>query len=367
MQITAAVVNEQGADFELKTVDLGDPQSGEVLVEIQAVGLCHTDIGVQHGHLPFPFPAVLGHEGAGVVSAVGAGVTKVAPGDKVALTFNSCGECTSCKDDAPAYCHEFMGLNFAGVRPDGSAALTSDGAALGSNFFGQSSFGTHAIANQRNVVKIPADMDASAAAPLGCGVQTGAGAVLNTFKCPAGSSLLVLGGGSVGLSAAMAGTANGLATIIVVEPMASRRELALELGATHAIDPTDGSIAEQVRALTPAGVDFVIDTTGVPAVIQDAFGALAHRGQIGLIGMPADPETALGLPLVPSQVLGASVRGIVEGDSDPDVFIPQLIELNRAGRFPYDKLIATRPFSDINDAIAAQAKGEAVKIVLVHG
>ncbi|KRF17045.1 geraniol dehydrogenase [Nocardioides sp. Soil797] len=366
MQITAAVVNEQGGDFELKTVDLGDPQSGEVLVEIQAVGLCHTDIGVQHGHLPFPFPAVLGHEGAGVVSAVGDGVTKVAPGDKVALTFNSCGQCTSCKDDAPAYCHEFMGLNFAGVRLDGSASLTSDGAAMGSNFFGQSSFGTRAIANERNVVRLPDDADPVLAAPLGCGVQTGAGAVLNTFQCPAGSSLLVLGGGSVGLSAAMAGAANSLGVIIVVEPMASRRDLALEVGATHALDPADGSIAEQVRALSPAGVDYVIDTTGVPAVIQDAFGALAHRGQVGLIGMPVDPETVLPLPVIPAQVLGASVRGIVEGDSDPDTFIPQLIELHRAGRFPYDKLIATRSFSDINDAVAAQAKGEAVKIVLVH-
>jgi aryl-alcohol dehydrogenase len=366
MEITAAVVHELGADFQLETVTLGEPQAGEVVVEIKAVGLCHTDLAVQHGHLPFPFPGVYGHEGAGVVSAIGEGVTKVAVGDRVGITFNSCGACESCKSDHPAYCINFMPLNFAGGRLDGTSALSQNGAPVGSNFFGQSTFATYAMANERNVVKVAADADFSLVAPLGCGIQTGAGAVMNTFAAKSGSNLLILGGGSVGLSAAMAGVVRELGAIIVVEPVAARRELALELGATHAIDPAAGAISEQVRAILPAGVDYVIDTTGAPAVIGEGFASLAHRGTVGLIGVPSDPEAAAGFPIIPGQVLGATITGIVEGDSNPDVFIAELIALHKAGKFPVDKLISTMPFEQINEAVGVQATGGAVKVVLTH-
>ncbi len=367
MQIKAAVVNEVGADFSIENVELGDPQAGEVLVEIAAVGLCHTDLAAQHGHLPFPMPGVMGHEGAGVVKAIGEGVTKVAVGDKVALTFNSCGECGSCKKGEPGYCLNFMALNFGGVRPDGSSAISSDGSQLGANFFGQSSFASAAIANQRNVIKLADDTDLVLAAPLGCGVQTGAGAVLNSFDAQAGEALLVMGGGSVGLSGALAAAARDLGTIIVVEPVAARRELALELGATHAIDPAAGPVSEQVRAIIPAGVDYVLDTTANAAVLGEAFASLAHRGTIGLVGVPADPEAVMALPMIGAQVLGATVVGIVEGDSNPDEFVPELVALHAAGRFPYDRLISTRPFDQINEAVAAQAQGEAIKVVLTLG
>lgn len=189
---------------------------------------------------------------------------------------------------------------------------------------------------------------------------------MNSFNAQPGSTLLVLGGGSVGLSAVMAGVIRELAAIIVVEPVAERRALALELGATHVIDPADGPLAEQVRAVLPEGVTYAVDTTGSPAVLEQAFGSLAHRGTLGLIGVPADPTAAVGVPIIPAQVLGAKVIGIVEGDSVPDTFIPELIELYRAGRFPFDKLIKTMPFAQINDAIAVQARGEAVKVVLVN-
>lgn len=366
MEITAAVVHELGKDFQLETVTLDDPQAGEVLVEIEAVGLCHTDLAAQHGHLPFPLPGVFGHEGAGTVAAVGTGVTKVAVGDKVALSFNSCGDCSSCSKGEPAYCVEFMAFNFGGARADGTSAISIEDKGIGSNFFGQSSFASHAIANERNVVKLDSEIDLSLAAPLGCGIQTGAGAVMNSFNAQPGSTLLVLGGGSVGLSAVMAGVIRELAAIIVVEPVAERRALALELGATHVIDPADGPLAEQVRAVLPEGVTYAVDTTGSPAVLEQAFGSLAHRGTLGLIGVPADPTAAVGVPIIPAQVLGAKVIGIVEGDSVPDTFIPELIELYRAGRFPFDKLIKTMPFAQINDAIAVQARGEAVKVVLVN-
>ncbi|WP_028654469.1 NAD(P)-dependent alcohol dehydrogenase [Nocardioides sp. J54] len=366
MQIKAAVVHEVGGDFTIEDVELGDPQSGEVLVEIAAVGLCHTDLAAQHGHLPFPMPGVVGHEGAGVVKAVGEGVTKVAVGDKVALTFNTCGECPSCKKGEPAYCVNFMALNFGGVRPDGSSALSQGGTQLGANFFGQSSFATAAMANQRNVVKLPADADLALSAPLGCGIQTGAGAVMNSFDAQGGEALLVMGGGSVGLSGVLAAVARNLGTIIVVEPVAARRELAIELGATHAIDPAAGPVSEQVRAIIPAGVDYVLDTTANAAVLGEAFASIGYRGTIGLVGVPADPESVMAVPMIPAQVLGARVIGIVEGDSNLDEFIGELQALHAAGKFPYDRLISTRPFSELNQAIAAQAAGEAVKVVLTH-
>ncbi|MTD12517.1 alcohol dehydrogenase catalytic domain-containing protein [Nakamurella sp. YIM 132087] len=366
MDITAAVVDEVGGPFHLRTVTLDAPDPDEVLLEIAGVGLCHTDLAAKDGHLPFPLPGVFGHEGSGTVLRVGSAVTKVAPGDNVVLSFHSCGQCTQCKTGAPAYCLQFMPLNFGGARPDGRATLHAGDTSLGSEFFGQSSFGTHALAHERNVVKVPDDAPLEILGPLGCGIQTGAGAVLNSLDCPPGSSILVLGGGSVGLSAVMAAAARGLSTILVLEPHEARRALALELGATHALDPADGPLPEQVRAILPEGVDHAIDTTGLVTVLEAAVQSLAQRGKVGIIGVPSDPTAALPVGLIQAQMIGLTVVGIVEGDSDPDVFIPELLELHRSGRFPIEKLITTAPFTEINEAVERQARGEAVKIVLTH-
>lgn len=366
MQITAAVVDQAGGDFTPQEVSLGEPAGDEVLVEVVGAGLCHTDIAVKEGHLPFPFPGVLGHEASGVVVEVGSSVTKVGKGDKVAVSFNSCGACVQCKKDAPAYCEQFMAANFGGQRFDGSSALSRGQEQIGSNFFGQSSLATHAIAHERNVVKVPDSAPLELVGPLGCGVQTGAGAVMNSLDCEPGSSVLVLGGGSVGLSAVLGAAARGLRTIIVAEPMGQRRELARELGATHVIDPAEGALSEMVRAVAPEGVEYAVDTTAQVPVIEQAVLSLGQRGAIGLLGVPADPAAALPLSLIQTQVTGTRVVGIVEGDSDPDTFIPLLLELHAAGRFPFDKLITKKPFSAINEAVAAQHEGEAIKIVLVH-
>jgi aryl-alcohol dehydrogenase len=366
MEITAAVAAKLGAPFSVETVTLDCPAADEIVVEIAGAGLCHTDLAARDGHLPFPLPGVFGHEGSGVVVDVGPDVTKVRRGDRVALTFNSCGQCVQCRMGEPSYCREFMALNFAGARRDGSSTLHLGDAPLGCEFFGQSSFATHAIAHQRNVVKVPDDAPLALVGPLGCGVQTGAGAVLNSLNCQPGSSLLVLGGGSVGLSALLAAALRELSTIVVAEPLEQRRELAIALGATHVIDPADGPLADQVRAIIGSGVDYAIDTTGVVGVLEQAMQSLAQRGTLGIIGVPADPAAALPVNLIQAQLLGVTITGIVEGDSVPDVFIPQLIDLHRAGRFPFDKLITTMPFADINEAVAAQHRGDAVKIVLVH-
>jgi aryl-alcohol dehydrogenase len=366
MQTTAAVVRTIGGKLDFEQVTLDGPRPDEILVELVAVGVCHTDLATIAGTLPFPMPGILGHEGSGLVREVGSDVTKVKPGDRLAVSFASCGDCVACLAGEPAYCHSFMALNYAGVRPDGSSVASDSGGAVGSSFFGQSTFATHEITKERNVVIVPEEFPLELAGPLGCGIQTGAGAVMRSFAAPAGSSIVVLGGGSVGLSAVLGAVVQGRTTIIVVEPVASRRELALSIGATHAIDPAAGAVEEQVRAIVADGVNFAFDTTGIPAVLTSALNSLGNQGVLGLVAIPSDPESVLALPLIQSIILGVTVKGIVEGDSDPDVFIPELMSLYLAGRFPFDKLVTTMPFSDINKGIEAQHDGSAIKVVLVH-
>lgn len=367
MEITAAVVHKPSNEFTIETLLLSDPGPGEVLVKIAAVGLCHTDIGTRDGIIPFPMPGVLGHEGSGHVVAVGPGVSKVSAGDAVALSFASCGSCPCCAAGAPAYCHMFMPLNYAGCRMDGSSPLAfPDGSQVGGLFFGQSSFATHAVVNERGVVRLPDGAPVDLAGPLGCGVQTGAGAVMRSFAAAPGSTLVVLGAGSVGLSAVMAGVVRDMSEIIVVEPHESRRQLAKELGATACINPTDGELAEQIRGVLPIGADYVFDTTGRPDVIESATMGLANHGTVGLVGMPNDFAATIRLNIIAALTQGLTVKAIIEGDSDPDIFIPELLELHAEGRFPFDKLITKIPFKDINEAVEAQLRGDVVKVVLVH-
>src|ERR1019366_1962018 len=339
MQVTAAIARVPGGDFSLETVELDEPRPDEILVRIAAVGVCHTDLVARDGAMPFSMPAVLGHEGAGVVEKVGSAVSKVVPGDRVAISFRSCGLCERCKRGDPAYCYSMPALNYIGMRPDGSKAICQGETAVSSNFFGQSSFATYALTYERNVLKLPADIPFQIAAPLGCGVQTGVGGVMLALACPKGSSLLVTGGGAVGLSAVMGAAIQGCATVIVVEPHASRRTLASELGATHVIDPAQSpELAAAVRAILPQGVDFAFDTTGRPEILTAVMGALAPKGVFGIVGIPP-AGTPLPGDLGTVLTFGQTVRGIIEGDSDPDAFIPRLIDHWRAGRLPLETLI----------------------------
>jgi aryl-alcohol dehydrogenase len=366
METTAAVLETLGSEFTLMELAIDGPAPGEVLFDVAGVGLCHTDLAVRDGHLPFPFPAVVGHEGSGTVVAVGEGVTNVAVGDRICASFNSCEECTQCRAGAPSYCAEFMTRNFGGTRNNGTSILRNGHETVGGNFFGQSSFATRAIAHARNVVKVPDTVPLELTGPLGCGIQTGAGAIMNALACEEGSSLLIAGGGSVGLSAVLGAVVQGVDTIIVAEPVAIRRDLALSLGATHAVDPTSGSLSEQVRSIVPEGVNYALDTTAMDGVVREITASLGQRGHFGMVGVPSNPAAELSVGLIDMQGRGLSFTGIVEGNSDPQVFIPELMDLYLAGKFPFDKLITTMPFQRINDAVAAQARGEAVKVVLVH-
>lgn len=365
MKTQAAVAYTGQPRFKYETVEIEAPRADEILVRVLGVGLCHTDLVFSSGAAPYPFPAVFGHEGSGVVEAVGADVTKVKPGDSVLITFRSCGACDRCGTGDAAYCRTMPLLNYTGRRADGTSAISNDAGAVSSNFFGQSSFAGHAITYERNVVTVDPSLPVEIMGPLGCGIQTGAGAVMRSLAAKKGSAFLVTGGGSVGLSAVMGAKIQGCATIILVEPMESRRQLAMELGATHCIDPTaTADVPAAVRAIAPMGVDNALDTTGIPAVQAAALACLGSKATLGLVGVSA-PGTPMPGDVNTVMTFGQSVKGIIEGDSDPDEFIPELIEHFKAGRLPFDKLVKKYRLSEINEAIAAQHHGECVKAVLI--
>lgn len=364
MKTIAAVLDRIGAGFVLREIDLEQPAADEVLIEIAGVGLCHTDIAVRDGHLPFSFPGVLGHEGSGTVREVGSDVKEFTPGDQVCLSFANCAECRQCLAGEPAYCSLFRACNFQGARLDGSTALSHDGIPLGGHFFGQSSFSRHVVANARNVVKVLDGIPLEIAGTFGCGLQTGAGAVMNAIKVTAGSTVLVAGGGSVGLSAVMAAAVQGAENIIVVEPVARRRELALQLGATHVFDPAAGPLSEQIAEIVRTEVEFAVDTTARPDVLREIATSMGHRGVLGLIGVPSNPSQGLDVPLLSMNSKGLTVMGICEGNSDRRGFIPKLMRLYLEGKFPFNKLVTPVPFAEIERGVRLQEQGDAVKVVL---
>lgn len=363
-KVEAAVAVGPGLPFERRTLDLDAPRADEVLVRIVGVGVCHTDIVFKEVGM-IAAPAVLGHEGSGIVESVGSAITKFAPGDRVAISFRSCGACSNCLRGDAAYCTSMPMLNYAGMRPDGSKALHDGATDVGSNFFGQSSFATYALTYERNLVKVPDGLPLELMGPLGCGIQTGVGGITRSLACPPGSTLLITGGGPVGLSAVMGGKLAGCATIILVEPIAARRALATEFGATHVIDPVaTPDLAAAVREILPEGVGYAFDTTGLPAVHTAILGSLAPKGVLGMVGVTA-PGVAMPGDVNTVMTFGFTLKGIIEGDSDPETFLPELLELHAAGKLPFDRMITTFPFAQINEAIAAQHHGTCIKVVLL--
>ena len=364
----AAICRGHDHPFTIEQVELADLRPDELLVRIVACGICHTDLAVRDAQLPVPLPVVLGHEGAGIVEAVGSAVTAARPGDRVVMSFNSCGECPSCAVEAPTYCYNFFPHNWSGMRSDGSPVMTLDGEPMNANFFGQSAFATHAIAHQRNVVRVPdsaAHIPLERLAPIGCGLMTGAGAVLRSMKVRAGQPIAVFGTGTVGIAAIMAARIAGTDPIIAVDVNDQRLALALELGATHAFNARDNAPA-RIRELCPAGLGYAFDTTGINGVIEQAWGLLAPKGVVGMVGA-SDPTHDLTFNEAQFMGGGRTVMGILGGDSDGAPFLTELIEHHLAGRFPHDRLIETFPFERIGEVIEASESGRVVKSVLVMG
>jgi aryl-alcohol dehydrogenase len=364
MKITAALSYGPDEPFLLEPVELDAPREGEVLVRIVASGICHTDLHFQNALPAEDGPYVFGHEGAGVVEATGPGVTGIRPGDKVVLSYNHCDACAQCRAGRPAYCKVYAKLNLPGPREDGTYTLrrAADRTPVAGGFCGQSSFATHVLAPIACVVVVEPDTDLITAAPLGCGVQTGAGAVLNVLRPEAGSRLVVYGTGAVGCAAVMAARATDVGTIIAVDPLPGRREAALRLGADTVLDPTAVDVVKAVRELTDGGVSHALDTSGVPSVIADAARALGRAGTLALVGLGA-PELTLN---VQDLVLtGKTLRGSVEGDATPRDFIPRLLRLHAEGLLPLEDIITTYPFQDIATAVSDTTAGRTIKPVLL--
>ena len=362
MQVTAAVLRTGNGPFTVETLEVAEPHANEVMVRMVAAGMCHTDLLSRE--LPpefFAGPQVYGHEGAGIVEAVGADVTSVVPGDHVVLSFNSCGACPACAKGRLPYCFNFSLHNMSGGRPDGTSAFTdAAGNRVGSHYFGQSSFASHTVVAQQSVVKIDPSYDLASLGPLGCGIQTGAGAVMNTLAVEAGASLVVTGAGALGLSAVMAAKAVGAGTIIAVDRHANRLELARRFGATHAISGSPAEITAQIYAITGGGTDYAFDTTGNAAIVRASHDALNTIGTLALAGVGFGE---LSLNFI-SMISGRTITGVMEGDSTPSEFIPLLARLNADGKFPFDELITRFPIDQINEAEAASASGAVIKPVL---
>jgi aryl-alcohol dehydrogenase len=357
VNVIAAVVEERGGPFALRELELGPLRDDEVLVRVAASGICHTDLICRDQWLPVPLPAVFGHEGAGVVEAVGAAVTEVAAGDRVGISYDCCGECPACRQGLGAYCYAFFAHNFAASRPEDESSVFGD---VHAHFFGQSSFATHAVARERNVVVLPDGVPFEIAAPFGCGIQTGAGTVLNALRPPPGSSVAVFGVGAVGLAAVMAARIAGCDPIVAVDLHESRLQLALEVGATHVFheDPV-----ARILELTGAGVAYAIEAAGTPEAIRGAVDSLAPLGVCGVVGAPA-LGTEVSLDVTHLLTAGRVVRGIVEGEARPKEFLPRLYELWRRGDFPVDRMMTFYDFEEIDRAAHDAESGAVIKPVL---
>ncbi|BBC73461.1 aryl-alcohol dehydrogenase [Altererythrobacter sp. B11] len=361
MRITAAISRAETPAPQLEEVELEAPRPGEMRIRITAVGICHTDLHAHEGRLA-PLPIALGHEGAGVVEELGDGVRGFAPGDHVLLSGTSCGTCPNCLNNLPSYCDLAMPMTFGGKRLDGSTALCADGGPLHSHFFGQSSFATHAIVPERTAVKVDRDLPLATLAPLGCGVITGAGSVIEALKVDYGHSIAVFGTGAVGLSAIMAARLVGAQRIVAVDLKPDRLELAQELGATHVFQADQGDLAAAIRGVTGRGVDFTLNTTVAPAVHSLALECLAMRGTAGFVAAPRGEWAPAMFPMLAG---GRQLRGILGGDAAPRLFLPRLIEYWRQGRFPFDRLIRTYRFAEIARAFHDLEEGAVIKPVLV--
>jgi aryl-alcohol dehydrogenase len=357
------VFRDAAAMASIEAVEIADLRDDEVLVEVTATGICHTDLAFRDGFSPIARPAVLGHEGAGVVAAVGTGVSRVRPGDKVVLSFLACQHCRSCRSGMPSYCDSFWLANMTGRRPDGTTALRSGKGEVAGHFFSQSSLATYSVAHQDSVVKVRDDAPLEILGPLGCGVQTGAGSVINTLGAGRDEPIAVVGAGGVGLAAVMAAVVQECNPIVVVEPHPARRELALQLGAHHAVDPL--ATADLAGTLTKlsSGLQHAVDTSGNADAIGQTVAALAARATIVLL-TGASPAMTLPTPVLELLGRGITVRGVSMGDSVPQEFVPYLVDLVIDGRLPISSMMRFYDLDDVNQAFADQHHGRAIKPIV---
>jgi S-(hydroxymethyl)glutathione dehydrogenase/alcohol dehydrogenase len=366
MRIRAAVLEETGGAMPVQELDLAPPQAHEVLVRIEASGVCHSDQNAIDGTAPTRCPAVLGHEGAGVVEAIGAGVTQVAPGDHVALSWApSCGVCAECLRDLPQLCSTAWPAMGAGGLADGTTRMSRDGEPVYHYSF-ISSFADHTVVPERSCVRIPADVPFEIAALVGCAITTGVGAVWNTAGVRPGERVAVIGCGGVGLSAVLAAAAAGAEAIVAVDLSAEKAEEAKELGATDAVawQGSPESTAEAVREVSRGGVDYAVEATGRPEAMAAAFLSTRARGAAVLIGIPRE-DAVLSVPALTIPRMERRILGSLYGSSRPERDFVTILDLYRRGRLPLDKLVSHRfSFDEVGAAFDVLRSGTARRVVL---
>ncbi|KAJ5168094.1 Polyketide synthase enoylreductase [Penicillium canariense] len=374
----AFVVDAPKSPFVLQDVVLDEVRDHEVLVEMKYTGLCHTDIVVQHGAVPVgDYPAVLGHEGAGIVRRVGSGVKDktLSEGDQVFLSFTTCRKCRQCQEGRHGFCRNFTEINFGGVRGISAAdspITSTEGKAIRGQFFGQSSLSKLAIVPETSIVKCPAasgitDADMASLAPLGCGYLTGAGTVLNILKPKPTTRFAVLGMGAVGFAAMLAARAQGVETVIAVDIVDAKLELATSLGASHTLNTKQvPDLAQRLHEMFPEGVDQIIDTTGVVPLLQSSIKALGHEGVLAIVGVSPRGAT-LNIDPLELMVNCKRVVGAIEGSSDPATLLPQLISWYKQGKFAVDKLATVYDANCLSQALEDLQSGKIIKPVLKWG
>lgn len=363
MKITAAVLREAGAPMSIETLDLDEPRANEIIVEIAGCGVCHTDLSLRDGAWPYPLPAVIGHEGAGTVVEVGSAVSTLAIGDRVVMSFGFCGACSSCLSGSPANCPNVPQINMVGARVDGSVTLSQGGDPVHGSFNVQSSFATHALTEERFAIKLPDSVPLEIAGTLGCGIPTGAGAVLNALRPLPGSTVAVFGLGAVGLAAVAAAKYSGCSRIVGVDLKSTRLDLAREFGATDVIGASSKDSIQAIHELIPGGVDGAVEASGTKKALHDAFMSTKPSGTAVLVGA-APVGTQYELDSV-ALLSGRTLRGCVMGLANPPVFIPQLVQMWEQGLLPIEKMTKTFKLSDVDTALAAVADGSVVKPVLI--
>jgi len=365
MKIRAAVLYEVNAPLKVEEIELAEPKAGEVRVKILVGGFCHTDLHIMRGEFPTPLPAVLGHEGAGVVDAVGEGVTTVKPGDHVLMgVIVSCGRCVKCATGQPYWCENAAQPMMTGTLLDGTSRLSKDGRTI-NHVFCQSSFAEYVVVPETGVAKVREDVPLEKIVGLGCGFGTGLGSVISNprIRVEAGASVAVIGCGSVGLSAIMGAKLIGASKIVAIDVLQNKLAVAREVGATHTIDALKENPVE--RTLLDAGqVDFVFECVGKPESISQAFDMIKSSGSVVIVGaVPMGNKVSLdGFGFL----LGKNVVGVPAGFMRPIVDMPRYVELYMDGKIPLGKLITgTFKLQEIHKAVEALEKGQAIKSVVL--
>ena len=374
MRVKAAILETMGAPapyaksrpLTIREVELDSPGAGEVLVQIKAAGLCHSDLSVIDGSRPRPMPMLLGHEATGEVVELGDGVRSLAVGDAVVFSFvPMCGHCGPCACGRPVLCEPGAAANARGSLLGGATRLRDADDAPLHHHLGVSGFAEYAVVSERSAVRIDADLPPRIAALFGCAVLTGVGAVVNTAGTLPGQSVAVFGLGGVGLSSILGAAASSAWPLVAIDIVPEKLALARELGASHCIDAREGDVVARVREATGSGVDYAIETAGSERVLADAYAATRRGGTTITVGLPA-PDRMLSLPAVSLVAEERTLKGSYMGSAIPARDIPRYVALYRAGRLPVDRLLThVLALDEINEGFDRLARGEAIRQVLL--